>query len=58
MVKGVIVVSFEMPDDRPDRMGEIADEFRYIFREHQDVKIYMAIRETAAEVLDIFKDLE
>jgi len=54
--KAVLVISFE--DEDPVRLMNKIDEFRTTIHSPRNVKFYIGIRETADQVLDIFKDLE
>lgn len=55
--QAVLVVSFAQPDDledAPQKMKDIADTVRPLFENQPDVKVRVAIREVADEVIGAF----
>lgn len=57
MAKGVLVVSYELPEDVDEgyaKLQFIADEVRPHFVNKPDVEIRIAIHEAADEVLNVF----
>jgi hypothetical protein len=58
MGKAVVVISYDQPegvDEGFEKLTHIAETIRHLFEEESDVQVHVAIRETADEVLDIFK---
>jgi hypothetical protein len=57
MSKAVLVVSYDQPEETQealDKLQDIAQNIRGLFKDQKDVLVHVAIRETADEVLNIF----
>lgn len=55
--RAVMVISYDQPDDIDEgyaRLTRTADNVRDIFRDEKDVRVDVAVRETADEVLGVF----
>lgn len=53
-----MVISYDQPESTDEgfaKLTELADTVRGLFTDRPDVAVYIAVRETADEVLDIFK---
>lgn len=57
MSKCVLVISYDQPgeiDAAVERLSETADKVRSLFENEPDLKVHIAIRESADEVLRVF----
>lgn len=57
--KSVLVISYTQPDDTDEAFGKLsrtADKVKELFEDEPDVQINVAIRESADEVLNVFRE--
>lgn len=59
--RGVMVISYDLSDDTDEsvaRLSRTADTVRDLFKDEYDVRVDVAIRDAADEVLGVFKERE
>ncbi len=58
MAKAVMVISYDLPEDLEEghaKLQETAQTVRHLFENKPDVKVHVAVRESADAVLDFLE---
>jgi hypothetical protein len=61
MAKAVMVISYDLPEDTNEgfaKLSEIARTVRDLFEDKPDVKVHVAIRESADAIINFFEENE